>query len=170
MFFSRHVEFFAHVLYAYPEVVGKSYQPRYQHIHWNNSTSHFDKWSKEEFINNLKSISGWEEKTSSLFVNNYKEFIKFYNSIKPYIKIKKQENKDIKINKYTDQIIVMSGFRDLILQQKLEDSGAKITNSVSKNTNYLIVKDKKTIEENTGKVQKANELGIKIIIKDKVFE
>jgi len=39
-------EFFAHVLYAYPEVVGKSYQPRYQHIHWNNSTSHFDKWSK----------------------------------------------------------------------------------------------------------------------------
>jgi DNA ligase (NAD+) len=137
---------------------------------YSNLLDDSDKWSKEEFINNLKSISGWEEKTSSLFVNNYKEFIKFYNSIKPYIKIKKQENKDIKINKYTDQIIVISGFRDSILQQKLEDSGAKITNSVSKNTNYLIVKDKKTIEENTGKVQKANELGIKIIIKDKVFE
>jgi deoxyribodipyrimidine photo-lyase len=39
-------EFFAHVLYAYPEVVGKSYQPRYQHIHWHNSSSKFDKWTK----------------------------------------------------------------------------------------------------------------------------
>jgi len=39
-------EFFAHVLYSYPEVVGKSYQPRYQHIHWHNSSSNFDKWTK----------------------------------------------------------------------------------------------------------------------------
>jgi deoxyribodipyrimidine photo-lyase len=39
-------EFFAHVLYGYPEVVGKSYQQRYQHLHWNNSGSHFEKWTK----------------------------------------------------------------------------------------------------------------------------
>ena len=37
-------EFFAHVLYAYPEVVGKSYQPRYQHIHWHNSAANLKKW------------------------------------------------------------------------------------------------------------------------------
>uniref|UniRef100_A0A6C0DB32 Photolyase/cryptochrome alpha/beta domain-containing protein n=1 Tax=viral metagenome TaxID=1070528 RepID=A0A6C0DB32_9ZZZZ len=37
-------EFFAHVLYAYPEVVGKSYQPRYQHIQWHNSTANLKKW------------------------------------------------------------------------------------------------------------------------------
>lgn len=41
-------EFFAHVLYSYPEVVGKSYQPRYQHIKWHNSTSNFDKWRRGE--------------------------------------------------------------------------------------------------------------------------
>jgi len=128
-----------------------------------------DKWSKEEFINNLKLINGWEEKTSSLFVSNYKEFKKFYNSIKPYITIKKQQVKQVSKNKYTDKTVVMSGFRDSELQQKLEDSGAKISNSVSKNTDYLIVKDQNTIDENTGKVQKAHELGVKIITKDTVF-
>lgn len=37
-------EFFVHVLYAYPEVVGKSYQPRYQHIQWHNSAANLKKW------------------------------------------------------------------------------------------------------------------------------
>lgn len=128
-----------------------------------------DKWSKTEFIDNLKTINGWEEKTSTLFVNNFKEFKNFYNEIKPYIILKNQVDKKITNNKYTDKTIVMSGFRDADLQQKLEDSGAKITNSVSKNTDYLIVKDQSTVIENTGKVQKANELGIKIIIRDNVF-
>jgi deoxyribodipyrimidine photo-lyase len=41
-------EFFAHVLYSYPEVVGKSYQPRYQHIKWHNSGPNFDKWKQGE--------------------------------------------------------------------------------------------------------------------------
>jgi NAD-dependent DNA ligase len=127
-----------------------------------------DKWSKDEFINNLKLINGWEEKTSSLFFSNYKEFKKFYNSIEPYITIKKEKVKEVIKNKYTDKTVVMSGFRDSELQQILEDSGAKITNSVSKNTDYLIVKDQNTIDENTGKVQKAHELGIKIISIDSI--
>ena len=128
-----------------------------------------DKWSKEEFINNLKSINSWEEKTSSLFVSNYNEFIKFYDSIKSYTSLKKIENKKIIKNKYTDKSMVLSGFRDNQLQSKLEEFGAKITNSISKNTDYLIVKDQNTIDENTSKVQKAIELGIKIITRDKVF-
>ena len=37
-------EFFAHVLYAYPEVVGKSYQVKFQTIDWYNNRSHFGKW------------------------------------------------------------------------------------------------------------------------------
>ena len=54
------------------------------------------------------------------------------------------------------------------LQAFLENSGAKITNSVSKNTDLLIVKDEETIESATGKVEKALELGIDIITKDKI--
>lgn len=126
-------------------------------------------WSKTEFIDNIKSINGWEEKTSVLFVNNFSKFIKFYNSIKPYIQISYTKMSHTKIkNKYTDKIIVLSGFRDSILQQKLEEYGAKITNNISKNTDYLIVKDQNTIDNNTGKVKKAKDLNITILTKDNI--
>jgi deoxyribodipyrimidine photo-lyase len=41
-------EFFAHVLYAYPEVVGQSYQPKYRNLDWENKKDHFNKWKKGE--------------------------------------------------------------------------------------------------------------------------
>lgn len=37
-------EFFAHVLYGYPEVVGKSYQKRFQVLKWENKRAQFEKW------------------------------------------------------------------------------------------------------------------------------
>jgi deoxyribodipyrimidine photo-lyase len=37
-------EFFAHILYAYPNVVGQSYQPRYRSIEWVNNKTAFEKW------------------------------------------------------------------------------------------------------------------------------
>lgn len=37
-------EFFAHVLYAYPEVVGQSYQERYKNLAWSNNKQHIQKW------------------------------------------------------------------------------------------------------------------------------
>lgn len=39
-------EFFAHVLYAYPQVVGSSYQPRYKSIEWTNNKTAFKKWQQ----------------------------------------------------------------------------------------------------------------------------
>lgn len=39
-------EFFAHVLYGYPEVVGKSYQPKYRSLKWSNSEKNIDSWKK----------------------------------------------------------------------------------------------------------------------------
>lgn len=37
-------EFFAHILYVYPEVVGKSYSQRLQKIKWRKSKSDYKKW------------------------------------------------------------------------------------------------------------------------------
>jgi deoxyribodipyrimidine photo-lyase len=37
-------EFFVHVLFAYPEVVGKSYQPRYQRLKWRINSNDFELW------------------------------------------------------------------------------------------------------------------------------
>lgn len=39
-------EFFAHVLFQYPEVVGKSYQKKYRKIKWKNSMIQFEKWKQ----------------------------------------------------------------------------------------------------------------------------
>lgn len=39
-------EFFAHVLFSYPDVLGPSYQPRYRHLSWSKSTTAFEKWTQ----------------------------------------------------------------------------------------------------------------------------
>ncbi len=130
-----------------------------------NLLNDYKKWSKNDFINKLKDIDGWENKTSNTFVNNFPEFIKFYTIIKKYINIEvKQKEKNN--GKYKDIAIVMSGFRDKELTKYLENEGAKITNSLSKNTDILIIKDKTVME--TAKVKKAQELDIKIILRDNI--
>ena len=128
----------------------------------------YKKWSEEEFINKLKELNGWEEKTSNLFVSNFNDFIKFYNDIKKLVTFEEVLEKKIIKNKYTNKNIVMSGFRDSQLQDFFEKSGAKIVGSISKNTNLLIVKDHNTIENPTEKVKKALELGIEIMAKEEI--
>lgn len=130
----------------------------------------YKKWSNNEFINKLKELNNWEEKTSSLFVNNFNQFMNFYNEIKDYVKIEEIENTEKKIlkNIYSNKNIVISGFRDAELKLFLENSGAKITNTINKNTDLLIVKDENTIALSTSKVKKALDLGIEIITKKKI--
>ncbi len=55
------------------------------------------------------------------------------------------------------------------MEFQYNDNIELLSNSISKNTDYLIVKDQNTIDENTGKVQNAKELEITIIVKEKVF-
>lgn len=133
-----------------------------------NLMTDYKKWTKKEFLEKIKELDGWEEKTSSTLVNNFGDFIKFYEKIKPFLSLEKK--KAIKQGKLTGKTMVLSGFRDATLQEKLEGMGVKISSSVSKNTDYLVVKDKQTIEEATGKVEKAKELGVKIITKDELLK
>jgi len=133
-----------------------------------NLLTDYKKWSKQEFIDKLKALDGWEDKTSSTLVNNFDEFIKFYNKIKSFVTLEKK--KEIKASFLTNKTMVLSGFRDAPLQEKLEGMGVKISSSVSKNTDYLIVKDKETIDDNTGKVAKAKEVGVKIITKEALLK
>jgi DNA ligase (NAD+) len=59
----------------------------------------------------------------------------------------------------------MTGFRDKDLSDIIEKQSGKIASSVSKNTDYVIVKDQSVIDNPTEKIKKAIELGIKIITK-----
>ena len=49
------------------------------------------------------------------------------------------------------------------MQQKLETFGVNINGSVSKNTDFVIVKD---LKDDTGKAEKARELGLKMMTPD----
>ena len=133
-----------------------------------NLITDYKKWTKKEFIDKIKELEGWEDKTSSILVNNFDEFIKFYNKIKSYITLEKKI--EIKQSKLTGSTIVVTGFRDNDLQEKLEAIGVKISSSVSKNTDYLVVKDKETINDGTSKILKAQEAGVKIITKEQLIK
>ena len=128
----------------------------------------YKKWSNNEFFDKLKELNGWEEKTSTLFVKNFNNFIIFYNSIKKYIKLENPETKIIK-GIFTNKIFVLTGFRDKNIQTKLEKQGAKINVSISKNTDYLVIKDKSALNNPTEKIKKANDFNIIIITKDKLI-
>lgn len=131
-----------------------------------NIIKDYVKWSEDEFVEKLKKLSGWEEKTSRQFAKNFKHFVNFYNNIKKYITIKSNDTNNIINSEYTGKTIVLSGFRDKELENKLISQGAKITNSVTKNTDIVIVSN---IDENTSKIKKAIELNIKIITKNNLI-
>jgi len=125
----------------------------------------YKKWSKKEFIDKIKELDGWEDKTSTILATSFDDFVKFYQKLKSFITLEKV--KEIKTTKLTGKTMVLSGFRDAEIQKKLEDMGVKISSSVSKNTDYLVVKDK---DETTSKIEKAKELGIKIITKNELIK
>lgn len=124
-----------------------------------------NKWNKEQFVNKIKDIDGFDDITANIFVNNFKSFLDFYNNIKHLISIKEKVVK--KNGKYKDMKVVVSGFRDKDIISYIENEGGILTNTVSKNTDLLVIKDSSVMD--TSKVVKAKELGIKIITKDKVI-
>ena len=130
-----------------------------------NLLTEYDKWSENEFIDKIKEIPGWDDKTSQQFVKELSKFIEFYDNIKDYVKLKNKKSKKKK-SKLNGKIIVLSGFRDKELEEILKEMDVKIGNSVSKNTNILIVKNDEVLEDKTGKVKKAEELNINIVTKD----
>jgi DNA ligase (NAD+) len=129
-----------------------------------NLMNDYKKWTKIEFINNIKQLDGWEDKTSTLFVNNFNLFVDFYISINQYIILKKEATK--KENKFKNMTFVFSGFRDKELEKKIEDYGGKIISSVSKNTDYLVVKNK---NDTSSKILQAKKYNIKIITIDELI-
>jgi NAD-dependent DNA ligase len=140
----------------------KSILQHYPHI-----LTEYKKWSHIEFVEKIKAIHGFEDKLSQLFADRFDAFVQFYNTIRPYIGMDAPKPPIVKqTSKYSGMTIVMSGFRSDELKQFLENAGAKIVGSVSKNTNLLIVKDQETINQKTGKVKQALDLHIPIVTKD----
>ena len=109
----------------------------------------------------LIKIYGFEEKTSTIFLNGLEKFKKWVVENKLYYDDPLKKSNDKKENgKLDGMIIVMTGFRDKSLEEIIVKEGGSLTNSVSSKTSLLLAKD---INESGSKLEKARSLKIPII-------
>jgi DNA ligase (NAD+) len=132
-----------------------------------------------ELLNNIK---GFDIITTTKIVSGLENFISYLDKflkLKPNLlekknikleklqKSEKDSKSNIKFEKFKNKIIVFTGFRDKEVEKELELIGSKITNSISKNTNFLIAEDP---EEKSNKIIKAKELKIEILSKNEFYK
>ena len=115
-------------------------------------------------IEDLMKVEGIAEISAKLFIENLPRFYEFYDSLGVKCKgieekvdksVEKTEKANIKDKKF-----IFTGFRNKDYEKIIVENGGKIVTSISKSTNYLIVKNK---TEKSGKIDKATELGVKIL-------
>jgi len=118
-------------------------------------------------VEDLVKVEGIAKISAKLFIENLPRFYEFYDSLgvkckgieekvdKSVEKVEKTENANIKDKKF-----IFTGFRNKDYEKIIVENGGKIVTSISKSTHYLIVKNK---TEKSGKIDKATELGVKIL-------
>jgi NAD-dependent DNA ligase len=131
-----------------------------------------EKWTKKELKKNIIGIDGFSDITAAQFADNLEEFKQFCVDLNKiydisHITKKKDIKKDITENKekgndkLKGKTVVFTGVRDKDLELYIENSGGKVSTSVSKNTNIVIHSDNP--DTSNSKYEKAKELKIKLI-------
>ena len=124
-------------------------------------------------MDEMLSLEGFAEISATNFITHLPKFWKFIDEnelgflMKYEEKIKNQKESTVQkeSNGFLQQTFVFSGFRNKSWETLIEAAGGKVSSSVSKNTNLVIVKD---IHENSTKIIKAKDLGIPIYSIDEV--
>tara|TARA_B000000475_G_scaffold265240_1_gene253611 strand:- start:802 stop:2727 length:1926 start_codon:yes stop_codon:yes gene_type:complete len=115
-------------------------------------------------VEDLMNVEGIAKISAKLFIENLPRFYEFYDSLGVKCKgievnvdksVEKTEKANIKDKKF-----IFTGFRNKDYEKIIVENGGKVVTSISKSTNYLIVKNK---TEKSGKIDKATELGVKIL-------
>lgn len=128
-----------------------------------------------EKMDKIITVKGIAEKTAEAFVQNINTFLEFMNEIGLGYKLIQQKTtskKDVVVEKDETHLlykksIVMTGTRDETVKKLLEDSGAILSNTVSKNTFAVIAKTK---DDQTVKAKEARKLGIIILTPDEFIK
>lgn len=118
-----------------------------------------DGWdmSLEELI----SIDGIQTKTAKVFISGkqiYNQYELYINENFKFAYIKSTDV--IKEGKLSNMTICMTNFRDKMLSSQISELGGIVLDSVTKNVNCLITKDKNST---SSKITKAKKLGIEIL-------
>lgn len=140
--------------------------------------------ANNDLVSKIQTIPGMAAKTSSQFVKNLPPFVAWMKNAGLDAKMNATQNAtqnasqnatqnatqnaspentiQTKANPLYGKRYVITGFRDKALVKKLAELGAINTTSVSKNTDFVIVKSKGH-DGDTGKAKEARTLGIKLI-------
>ena len=134
--------------------------------------------------NKLMELTGFSEITTDQFIDNFDNFKKFYKKLKSIKTIdishleekkdkkekdkKDKKEKDKKFIELDGKKIVFTGFRDDDLQDFIINNGGNVSTTVSKNTDLVIFVNKKG--EKSSKLSKAEDLGVKLIEKEKFIK
>lgn len=126
---------------------------------------------RDEWILNVKSVKGISEQAESFVdnINKYKNFIKIMKNHIQYKNIPKDKNlqtQKTKMLSSKSELVVLSGFRDKLLKQKLEENGHIVNDNVTKETTIVIYNE----DDTSSKCQKAKKMGIKLIQKEDIFD
>jgi NAD-dependent DNA ligase len=112
-------------------------------------------------IEEVMQIEGFAEISAKIYVDNWDRFFEFVKDIP--VKIEKKIE-SIKVSDDLDgKQFVFTGVRRKDLEEIIESKGGKIGSSVSKNTTYLVMKEKGS---GSSKENKAINLGVEILTVD----
>jgi NAD-dependent DNA ligase len=117
----------------------------------------------EDLISDISNIEGWSYVSAKQYVDGLQKFKDFLqrNNI---IGMEEQEKFETPSKKrFIDMKIVFTGFRNKDWEKIIESEGGKVTTTVSKQTNLIITT---SLDENSSKLNKGKELGIKILSKE----
>jgi DNA ligase (NAD+) len=109
--------------------------------------------------NRILAVEGFQTKTAQRIIGGYKAYQDFVADLAEYINFK-QFVVGGTGGELAGQVYVFTGFRDKELQTKLEDLGGIVGDSFSSKTTCVVAKDP---NEDSGKLKKAREKGIKIV-------
>lgn len=138
--------------------------------YWPSVLTDYKTMVKDDIINKIKEVFGFEHKTSVYVFDNLPAIDKWILDLSAHINIDMTAvgivSDNANTQSYRGQVIVFSGFRNKELLASLEEKGAKVGSSVSGKTTLLISNGNK----DTSKYTKAVKLGTKIVnIKDFVL-
>lgn len=114
-------------------------------------------------LDQILKIDGFQVKTATQFLDNIEHFKTYFGklNLEYYVNTScKIINKNPNIN---GKYFVLTGFRDELITQKIEENGGILQNDVNMKTDYLIVKN---LETKSSKVTKAEIMGVEILVKD----
>lgn len=116
-------------------------------------------------INAILTVDGFEFKTAAKITTGFTNFIQFLTDTSATIVFSTYEAP--KQGGLSGSTFLFTGFRSSDLEAKIVEQGGKISSSVSSKLTYLVAAD---VNESSGKLTKARELGTKIISREELVE